>query len=269
MEGVQEKPLTPLEIYKVLPQTNCCRCLLPTCLAFSAAVVAGRNKLTDCPFLTEQQVARLSGTLTKRSSLEPAQAEFISKLEKKIASLDLARIAPVIGATFKNNILTVNSMGKDFHIDAHGQMTSECHIIPWVKAPFLSYVTNKTHSDITGRWISFRELRGGIDWQGLLTSRCETVLKKLADDHPELLGNIVDLFMGVPTDQFDADIALILHPLPHVPILICYQAPDDDLESELTIFFDECCGVNLHIKSIFTLCSGLVQMFDKIAQLYI
>lgn len=266
---MQEKPLTPLEIYKVLPQTNCQRCMLPTCLAFAAGVVAGRNKLTECPFLTEQQITRLSGTLATRSSLEPAQAEFISRQEKKIASLDLAQIAPIIGARFHNNILSVNSLGKNFDIDTQGQMTSECHVIPWVKVPLLSYVTNKTHSDITGRWISFRELQGGIDWQGLFTSRCEMVLKKLADDHPDLLGDIVDLFMGIPTDEFDADIALVLHPLPHFPILICYQAPDEDLESELTIFFDECCGVNLHIKSIFTLCSGLVQMFDKIATLHI
>jgi hypothetical protein len=266
---MQEKPLTPLEIYKVLPQTNCQRCMLPTCLAFAAGVVAGRNKLTDCPFLTDQQVALLSGTLLARSSMEPAQAEFISRQEKKIAALDLARVAPVIGATFHNNILSVPSLGKDFHLDEHGRMTSECHIIPWVKVPLLSYVTNRTHSDIIGRWISFRELEGGIDWQGLFTSRCEMILKQLADDHPDLLGDIVDLFMGIPTDEFDADIALILHPLPHFPILICYQAPDDDLESELTIFFDECCGINLHIKSIFTLCSGLVQMFDKIARQHV
>ena len=257
-----------MDIYKVLPQTNCQRCLLPTCLAFSAAVVAGRNKLADCPFLEEEMVARLSGSLTTRSSLAPDQAEFIVKLEGKISSLDLARIAPVIGAACNNNVLTINSMGKDFHVDAQGQMTSECHIVPWVKAPILSYITNKTHRGITGNWISFREFEGGIDWQGLFTSRCEKVLKKLADDHPELLGDLIDLFMGIPTDQFDADIALILHPLPHIPILICYQAPDDDLESKLTIFFDECCGDNLHIKSIFTLCSGLVQMFDKISTMH-
>ena len=263
------KPLAPLDIYKVLPQTNCGRCLLPTCLAFAAGVVAGRNRLTDCPFLSEEQVSVLSGNLTTRAELEPDQAEFIVELEEKISALDLARIAPVIGASFNNDILTINSLGKDFHVDSRGQMTSECHVIPWVKAPILSYITNKTHSDITGQWISFRELEGGIDWQGLFTSRCETVLKKLADEHPDLLGDLIDLFMGREASEFDADIALILHPLPHIPILICYQAPEGDLESKLTIFFDACCGDNLHIKSIFTLCSGLMQMFDKIARLHI
>jgi hypothetical protein len=66
----------------------------------------------------------------------------------------------------------------------------------------------------------------------------------------------------------EADIALILYPLPHFPLLICYQKAEDGLDSVLTLLFDRCCGVNMHIKAIFTLCSGLVQMFAKIAQLH-
>jgi len=265
---LSRKTLTPLEIYKVLPQTNCGLCLLPTCLAFAAGLVSGSRKLVDCPSLSEDKRDLLSAGLEKRLIPEPVQAEFIDRLEEKISLLDFARIAPIVGAHLRNDVLTVNVLGKDFHIDRRGRLTSECHIIPWVKAPLLSYVANERHADITGRWISFRELQGGMEWQGLFATRCEKVLKRLADDHPDLLSDIMDLFMGIPASGFQADMGLILHPLPHFPILICYQAPEDDLESKLTIFFDECCGVNLDIKPIFTLCAGLVQMFDKIARLH-
>ncbi len=265
---LQKKPLTPLEIYKVLPQTNCGRCLVPSCLAFAAAVVQGSKRFIDCPYLAKETAARLSGNLEQRDLREPDQADFLVKLEEKIATLDLAEIAPLIGAVYSDNHLTINSLGKDFQFDHRGEMVSECHIIPWVRAPLLSYITHDTHQNITGNWITFRELKGGIDWQGLFTSRCELPLKKLADDHPALLADIVELFTGRTTAEFQADIALILHPLPHFPLVICYQQPEEDLESTLTILFDECCGVNLHIKSIFTLCSGLVQMFDKIAGLH-
>ena len=262
------KPLTPLEIYKVLEKSNCGRCQLPSCLAFSAAVVAGHKKLKDCPQLDEQTCEQLTGSLKTRAEMEPDQPEFIDRLEEKIAGLDLARIAPIIGANYKDGRIVINSLGKDFQIDQQGQLFSECHIIPWVKAPLLSYITNPEHQGITGTWSTFRELQGGMEWQNLFTSRCEQVLKEIADEHPDLFTDLVALFMGVTTEGFQADIALILHPLPHFPLLICYQAPDDDLESELTIFFDSCCGVNLHIKSIFTLCAGLVQMFDKIAKMH-
>jgi Domain of unknown function (DUF3786)/Putative Fe-S cluster len=259
------KILTPLEIYKVLEKSNCKRCMLPSCLAFAAAVIGGQKRLDDCPFLSDEVKASLSVNLENRSTAEPQQAEFMNKLLKKVSALDLARVAAEIGATYDNDILSIRSLGKEFHVDSSGQMRSECHIIPWVQAPLLSYISHPSHQQISGRWISFREIKGGIEWRGLFRSRCETPLRLLADNHPELLTDIIDLFMGEAVEGFEADIALVLHPFPHIPILLCYQAADGDLESELNIFFDECCGTNLHIKSLYTLCAGLVKMFEKIA----
>ena len=261
------RPLTPLEIYSRLEKSNCGRCLLPGCLAFAAALVAGTRKPADCPALSDSARAELSRALQPRSSSPSRiQADFLDRLEEKISAMDLAVVAPRIGATYDDGLLTINSLGKDFHIDHQGRMTSQCHIIPWVRAPLLSYVTNPTHRPPTGNWISFRELEGGIDWQGLFRSRCETPLRELADASPELLGDLVELFSGRTVELFAADINLVLHPLPHFPILISYQAPEDDLDSKLTILFDECCGSNLHIKAAFTLCSGLVRMFSQIAR---
>lgn len=256
---------TPLEIYKLLPQSNCGKCFLPSCLAFAAAVVKGEKQMTDCPDLAPEHRLPPPAAPAQAADREQEQAAFMAKLRQKMAALDLAAVAPRIGARLQNGQLAVKSLGKDFLVDQQGTVSSECHIIPWVEAPLLAYITHKTHTGITGQWISFREIKGGIDWQNLFTSRCETPLRRLADANPDLLGDIIDLFMGETIPWYQADIALILHPLPHFPILICYQAPEDDLESVLNIFFDQCCGVNLHIKSVFTLCSGLVQMFTKIS----
>ncbi len=257
---------TPLEIYKLLPKSNCGKCLLPSCLAFAAALAAGRQPLSDCPDLAPEAAAQLAGRLTQREDREMEQAEFMDKLRRKMSEIDPTALAPRLGATMRGDKLVIRSFGKEFLVDTRGVVSSECHIIPWVEAPLLSYITHQSHGEITGRWLSFREFKGGIEWQGLFTSRCETPLRLLADAHPDLLSDIIDLFQGRTIDWYQSDIALVLHPLPKVPILICYQAPEEDLDSVLNIFFDECCGVNLHIKSIFTLCSGLVQMFAKIAE---
>jgi len=257
---------TALEIYRKLPQTNCAKCLLPSCLAFAAALTAGRKKVRDCPDLMPEIAAELVASLSPPDPMEIEQAEFVDKLQKKMAAVDFDTVAPLIGATVKNDRIIINSLGKDFIFDHQGNMDSECHIIPWVQAPILSYITYKTHADITGNWISFREIKGGIEWQALFANRCEEPLRRLADDNPDLLHDIIDLFMGRTVEWYEADVALVLYPLPKFPILICYQAPDEDLDSKLTILFDECCGVNLHIKSIFTLCHGLVKMFTRIAE---
>ena len=258
-------PLTALDIYKKLPQTNCGKCQLPSCLAFAAAIHANRKKMKECQELTPEIRAELSAKLNRPDPMEIEQALFVDKLRKKMESINLEAVAPLIGARVKNDRIIINSLGKDFIFDRKGNMTSECHIISWVQAPMLSYITYKTHAEIIGRWVSFREIRGGIEWQTLFTNRCEEPLRKLADENPDLFNDLIDLFRGKTIEWYEADIALILYPLPKFPILFCYQAPEDDLGSKLTIFFDECCSVNLHIKSIFTLCSGLVQMFTKIA----
>jgi hypothetical protein len=255
--------LTPLELYKLTPKTNCGKCLLPSCLAFCVAVVAAKKKITDCPYFDLSTVRHLE---ISQPQQDDVGAAFMEKLRKKIVNVDFVKVAPVIGATASEaHHITMHLLGKPFTVDKQGNITSECHIISWIEAPVLSYITNSTHIDITGKWVTFRELHGGIDWQGLFSSRCETPLRKLADVNPGLLMDLIDLFMGQETVWYDADIALILHPLPHIPILICYQGTEDDLGSNLTMFFDECCGHNLHIKSIYTLCAGLVKMFEHIS----
>ncbi len=143
-------PLSALDIYKKLPQTNCGKCQLPSCLAFAAAIVSGRKKLKDCPDLTPESMAELSAELLKPNPMETEQALFVDKLQKKVETINLETVAPLIGATVKDDRIIINSLGKDFVFDRKGNMTSECHVISWVQAPMLSYITYKTHADITG-----------------------------------------------------------------------------------------------------------------------
>jgi len=46
--------LTGLEIYKLLPKTNCKECGFPTCLAFAIALAAKKVSLESCPYVSEE-----------------------------------------------------------------------------------------------------------------------------------------------------------------------------------------------------------------------
>jgi acetyl-CoA decarbonylase/synthase complex subunit gamma len=46
--------LTGIEIFKLLPKTNCGDCGVPTCLAFAMALAAGKTDLSKCPHLSEE-----------------------------------------------------------------------------------------------------------------------------------------------------------------------------------------------------------------------
>ncbi len=52
-------PLTGLEIYKLLPQTNCKECGFPTCLAFAMKLAAKQAELKSCPYVREEAKAKL------------------------------------------------------------------------------------------------------------------------------------------------------------------------------------------------------------------
>ncbi|TFH35394.1 MAG: acetyl-CoA decarbonylase/synthase complex subunit gamma [Anaerolineales bacterium] len=51
--------LSGLEIYKMLPQTNCKDCGFPTCLAFAMKLAAKQAALKDCPHVSEEAALKL------------------------------------------------------------------------------------------------------------------------------------------------------------------------------------------------------------------
>ena len=57
-EGKKTLP-NVLDIYKLLPGTNCRECGSPTCMAFAAALRNDSTKLSLCPYLTERDYAKL------------------------------------------------------------------------------------------------------------------------------------------------------------------------------------------------------------------
>ena len=54
--------LTGIQIFKLLPKTNCGECGVPTCLAFAMALAAGKAELDKCPYVSEAAKEQLSAS---------------------------------------------------------------------------------------------------------------------------------------------------------------------------------------------------------------
>jgi acetyl-CoA decarbonylase/synthase complex subunit gamma len=52
--------LTGIQIFKLLPKTNCGKCGVPTCLAFAMNLAAGKVELIACPFVSEESKTQLA-----------------------------------------------------------------------------------------------------------------------------------------------------------------------------------------------------------------
>jgi len=255
-----------MEIFKLLDKSNCRKCNKPTCLAFAAAVFQGQKRLDECPQLDRAIADRYGGVDDNQMPLEQMQYESIEHLKKKIAKIDLSASAQRLGEKFSNEKLTIKCLGKDFSVDTNGNISTDIHVHSWIAVPALTYILEGAGTPVSGTWVPFRELEGGKTWYRLFAQRCEKPLKKVADTYTDLFEDMIHLFNGRQVEKhYRSDISLVLHPLPKVPLLICYWKPEDDLESDLNIFFDSKVEENLNIESIYTLATGLVIMFEKLA----
>ena len=52
--------LSGIQIYKLLPQTNCKECGFPTCLAFAMKLAAKQAELSACPYVSEESKKQLA-----------------------------------------------------------------------------------------------------------------------------------------------------------------------------------------------------------------
>ncbi len=71
--------LTGIEIFKLLPKTNCKKCGFPTCLAFAMKVAQGQAKIEQCPDVSEEVKAKL-----KEASTPPIKAVYFGTEHERI-----------------------------------------------------------------------------------------------------------------------------------------------------------------------------------------
>jgi hypothetical protein len=256
---------TPLEIYALLPKTNCADCGIATCLGFAAAVLKSEKGPEDCPHLEPSARDRLSGNIEQAVNMERIREQQLAELRRELGSVDILARAALLGGRVEAGRLVLTCLGKEFAIDRAGVVASQCHTHAWFTLPLLDYVLHSEGLAPAGRWTPFRELPQGRTWAPLYERRCEQPLKLLADGYGDLFGDLVRLFSGTAAKPpFDADISVLLHPFPKVPVLICYWRPEEGMESRLQLFFDDQAELNLPVGSLFTMATGIARMLEKI-----
>lgn len=255
----------PLELYKYLNKSNCRKCMLPSCLAFAVAVIQNQKSLDDCPYIDNLAKAEISGGIVNKKTMEDEQEQVLSKYRKEISKLDLSSAAERLNVPFKEGMIVISCLGKDFRVGATGDMISECHKNTWVQVPVLNYILYSKGIQPKENWVAFGDLKRAGEWSQFFSHRCEREMQKLADAHTDLFFDILHLF-GANTKQgiTNSDQSLVIYPLPKVPFLINYWEPEESFDSKLNILFDKTAEDNINIESLYLLSRGLVEMFREL-----
>ncbi|MCF8095501.1 MAG: DUF3786 domain-containing protein [Desulfobacteraceae bacterium] len=257
----------PMEIYRLTDGSNCRACNEKTCMAFAVAVFKGKKSLDQCPRIPADSLAEYGEALETPDTIDEFMEEAVQALTHKIPEIDLKEAAARTGGSFDGSRLTVRIMGKAFSVDTRGNLSADIHINAWVAMPFLNYVLFAKGVAVSGRWITFRELHGGPERLNHFRQNCEKPLKRVADSYTELFSDMLEIFNGSrEKTHIDADISVVLHPLPLLPVMFCYWESEEGMDSSMHIFFDQSADQNLDAESIYTLIAGMVKMFEKIAE---
>ena len=255
-----------MEVFKLLDKSNCRKCNEQTCLAFASKVFLGEKPLDICQALSEKVLEQNHGRLKKKITNKAYRNSMLVELKDEIKSCNLEDAAQRVGGVFAKGKLAIRIFGKLFSIDTAGNMFSDIHINPWIAAPVLGYVLHCKGIPLTGKWVAFRELKGGREKNGLFVVRSEKSLKQIADRYTNLFEDLMIIFNGKKIENhYGSDISLVLYPLPRLPILICYWKPEEGMESDLHLFFDSSADMNANIDIVHGIAAGIVVMFEKIS----
>jgi hypothetical protein len=257
---------TLLEVFKLLDKSNCMQCGEKTCMVFAASVFSGKRALSECPHVPPEIAGEYAVQPKKQEAIYQDRVDQLAELKAKVMKVDLKEAATRIGAVYDGKKLILQIMGKKVEIDSSGKVVTEIHSTPWVLGPIFSYLLTCKGTPVEGKWLPLRELPSGKDWYRLFGQTCEKPMKKVADTYSDLFVDLVKIFNGQPVEgHYQSDVAFVLHPLPLVPILICYWHPDEGLESDLNLYFDASAEDNLGIEAIYSLGTGITRMFEKLA----
>jgi len=115
--------LTGLEIFKLLPKTNCKKCGMPTCLAFAMSLAQKRAKLEDCPHVSEEAKQKLAAAAAppmrkivfgrKDSQLTVGQETVIFRHEEKFYNPTVLAVIisdKLSGNDLNSRIKAINSL---------------------------------------------------------------------------------------------------------------------------------------------------------------
>ena len=257
-----------LEIYKLLNKSNCGECGLATCLAFAQSVTSGVKGAEDCPHLNgdaAEMVGRCADGADRSGGFAASGfTASIDALRDKIRSTDLKAAATRLGAEFKEGRLSVRVLGREFLLDGEGVISSELHVNNWIQWLVLTYASTPNPMAPERRWVPFSELKSGATTVGYFSKRFEEPLRVIADEHTDVLFELLRIFGGKSVDGFDADYAVALLPLPNVPMLVLYWREEDEFPSKLRVMFDPTADSYLGPEIITGMGRGIIEMLQKI-----
>jgi hypothetical protein len=223
-------------------------------MPFAFSLIKGEAELSECPYLTEDEVNELKEKIVHSDWREA----LILRLREDVRRIDFSGVAAHIGAELQNGTLLLKCMGREFAIDASGEVTTKGPITPWMKILLLHYIKTGGSAELSGKWVSFSELKSGMVKASSFKRECEEPLRTLFDGDTQKAGSMLERFGAEKQEGFPTSHAWHIVLLPKIPVIILYWSADSEFASKVKVLFDSTADRFLDVESMMFLVEGLV-----------
>lgn len=234
-------------------------------MPFALSVIKEEVDISECPYLTEEEAKAIKNSIIKSDWRDG----LILNLKEEIKGISFLEIAKDLGAELKDNALIIKCLGREFIISHAGEITTHGHITPWIKILLLHYIRTSGQGELSSRWVSYSELKGGMVKASSFLRDCEDPLKELFERDFDIIENILTRFGAERRSEYSTKNAWRMHLLPKIPVLILYWQKEEEFESKVKILFDSTADRFLDAESIIFLVEGLVKNLEQLKNKFI
>jgi hypothetical protein len=250
---------TAVEIYTLLPKTNCGTCGLPSCFGFAAKLATHQASPADCPNMTDAARDALKETGAERhDSPGTVYEQALESLQPKIRALDFRKVASLFGTsltgpdklelTFLNENYVVT---KEKVLDPSGKEPR-----PWISILIYNHLCMPDPPSPAGEWITFGSIPASHAKDKAWAGHVEEVIARHFTENVDALKAACELFGGVKADTpGNHDAAYAFKFFPHYPVLLLFYdaVPGEDFPAQCRLLLDRTAPRYLDIESIVVL----------------
>lgn len=237
--------LSPLQLVRHTPLTNCGKCGHPTCLAFAAAVLKVGKSIADCPFINLKGLD-MTEVRQDADNLQQEQKDlkFIAFLKSELKPVNFSRLAPALGAVYQDkppalafSYLGQNTVISKDEITINGQPPHDHRD----QILLYNYLRSGGGRAPDGEWLGLESLPNTISKVKTLNTYGEEPLARcLSAGGVRNFQQAVRDMGGQLVTESGADLSARIPVMPMVPEYILFWAaePEEGFPARVKILFD-------------------------------
>jgi hypothetical protein len=250
---------TAIEIYKLLPKTNCGKCGTTSCMGFAAKLSTSQASLDDCKSMAPRAREILKAALSaSHKSRGTAFEQTLQALLPRVSALDFAKTASLFGAALiDHDTLEIAFLNAEYRItrdrilDSRGREPR-----PWVSILIYNHLCSTEPPLPAGEWITFSSIPASHAKDKAWAVHVEEEIARHFSGNGKEFNKACERLGGAPaTAPGNHDAAYEFRFFPHFPVLLLFDdvVAAENFPAQCRMLLDKTAPQYLDIESIVVL----------------